>query len=94
MGLAAAAARAEDLVAEALVAAEMCEAFDSAMLPLTELREFFAAVPALRASVPVATQRLLVRLRHDRRSEVRMAAARAMQSPSKPRRSPPPPLSR
>ncbi len=94
MALAARAASTRDPIAEALVAAELCEAFDSASLPLAALREFFEAVPVLRESVPVATQRLLVRLRHDRRAEVRTAAARAMPSPSKPRRSPSPPLAR
>jgi hypothetical protein len=67
-----------DLLTAALCAAELGEPFDFAHVPRSALREFFAAVPSLRVTVPFATLRLLSRLGHDDRDAVREAAARAL----------------
>jgi hypothetical protein len=68
------------LLSAALCAAELGEPFDFARVPGDEFREFFAAVPSLRVSVPFATLRLLSRLCNDPRVDVRVATARALQA--------------
>jgi hypothetical protein len=67
-----------DLLTAALCAAELGEPFDFTRVAPDELREFFAAVPSLRVTVPFATLRLLSRLGNDERKEVRAATARAL----------------
>lgn len=67
-----------DLLTAALCAAELGEPFDFARVTPEQLREFFAAVPSLRVTVPFATLRLLSRLSHDDRVEVRIETARAL----------------
>ena len=68
---------ADPLVA-ALVAAELGEGFDTQRLSSEALGELFSSVAALHVSVPYATLRLLSRLCHDERADVRAEAARAL----------------
>jgi hypothetical protein len=65
-------------VSAALCAAELGESFDLARVPRAQVAEFFAAVPSLRRTVPFATLRLLARLGHDDRVDLRAATARAL----------------
>lgn len=67
-----------DQLTAALCAAELGEPFDFNRFHAQQFRELFAAVPALRVSVPFATLRVLSRLCNDGRVEVRTATARAL----------------
>lgn len=67
-----------DVLAMALLAAELDEPFDTTRLPPDALRELFDCMAELRVSVPFATIKLLARLGADPRVEVRAQAARAL----------------
>ena len=67
-----------DVLAAALVAAELDEPCDTARLSPDALRELFDAIPELRVAVPYATLRLLGRLANDPRVEVRARVASAL----------------
>lgn len=67
-----------DVLAEALLAAELDHPYDTARLPPEALRELFEAIAVLRAIVPFATLRLLGRLAGDGRLEVRARVAEAL----------------
>ena len=68
----------EDLLAAALLAAELGDSFDTQRLPSDALRELFASLNELHVSVPYATLKLLSRLANDGRAEVRAETARAL----------------
>ncbi len=66
-----------DVLAEALLAAELGQPFASE-LPPEALRELFSSMSELHVSVPYATLKLLSRLATDGRADVRAATARAL----------------
>ncbi|MDB4971335.1 MAG: hypothetical protein JWN44_7024 [Myxococcales bacterium] len=68
----------EDVLAAALLAAELGESHDTRCLPERALRELFTSVRELRVSVPYATLKLLSRLASDSRLEVRVQTARSL----------------
>jgi hypothetical protein len=67
-----------DVLAEAILAAELGEPCDPTRLSPEALRELFDAIGELRVAVPYATLRLLGRLGSDPRVEVRSRVARAL----------------
>jgi len=78
MPLAARKTSTEDVLAQALLAAELGEAYDPARLTPETLRELFTSVAELHTSVPYATLKLLARLASDERAEVRAQTARSL----------------
>ena len=70
--------RIADPLAQALCASELNQPFPADRLPLWAVRELFAAVPHLSATVPYATLQLLARLANDRRPEVRRGVANSL----------------
>jgi hypothetical protein len=70
--------RRQDPLAAALLAAEMDEPYAYDRLPITAIVELAESVKTLRVSVPFATLRLLARLAHDERTEVRAQIARLL----------------
>jgi hypothetical protein len=67
-----------DVLAAALLAAELGEAYDTQRLPTEVLRELFTSMDELHVSVPYATLKLLSRLANDGRVDVRAHTARAI----------------
>jgi hypothetical protein len=67
-----------DVLASALLAAELGEPCDTQRLPMEVLQELFSSVGELRVSVPYATLKLVARLANDGRVDVRAQAARAL----------------
>lgn len=67
-----------DVLAGALLAAELGEPTDTARLSADVLRELFESIAELRVAVPYATIKLLSRLASDGRVEVRAQTARAL----------------
>ncbi|MGZ3442933.1 MAG: HEAT repeat domain-containing protein [Polyangia bacterium] len=67
-----------DVLAAALLAAELGESFDTQRLPAEVLHELFASLNQLHLSVPYATLKLLSRLASDDRVDVRAQTARGL----------------
>lgn len=67
-----------DVLAAALLAAELGEAFETQRLPTEALRELFSSMTELHVSVPFAALKLLSRLANDGRVDVRTETARAV----------------
>lgn len=67
-----------DVLAAALLAAELGEAFDTQRLPTEALHELFGSMEELHVSVPYAALKLLSRLANDGRVDVRAQTARAI----------------
>jgi hypothetical protein len=67
-----------DVLAAALLAAELGEPCDTQRLPAEALSELFSSMNELHSSIPFATMRLLSRLASDGRVDVRAQAARAL----------------
>jgi hypothetical protein len=70
--------RKTDLLATALLAAELGEPFRYDQLSTSAIQELFESIGGLRASVPFATLGLLAHLALDERAEVRARVARAL----------------
>src|SRR5579884_2363157 len=67
-----------DVLAAALLAAELGEPYDTQRIDGEALRELFSSMAELHVSVPFATLRLLGRLANDARVDVRAETARAL----------------